>query len=98
MKTFTLGSWIRQLKRGFCRFLPGQDRSNQRFHTRPRKNVTRLWLEALEDRTVPSITSTVTLINNSGFTLTFAGSNFENGTHVIDNSTFPNTIANGATG
>src|SRR5438874_3880492 len=52
-------------------------------------------LERLEDRTVPSITSTITLINNSGFTLTAAGENFDNDAH--DLTTRPNTIPNGTT-
>ena len=60
------------------------------------KHFVQLTVMSLEDRTVPnsgSITSAITVINNSGFTLTFAGENLQNSTH--DLTTRPNTIANG---
>ncbi len=60
-----------------------------------RKGRARLRVEALESRTMLSITSTITIINNSGFTLTFAGENFENGTH--DLNARPNSIPSGST-
>ena len=56
-------------------------------------------LVALEDRTLMSITSQITLINNSGFTLTHASDNFQNGAHALfeDFEGFPDTIPNGTT-
>ncbi len=75
-----------------------------RLRLRPRragflkKRTFRPRLEALEDRTLlnsGSITSQITIVNNSGFTLTFSSENFDNGTH--DLTTRPNTIPNGAT-
>ncbi len=62
----------------------------------PVRRLTRPWLlESLEDRTVPSITSTITLINNSGFNLTTAGESFDNDAH--DLTTRPSVIPNGTT-
>src|SRR6516164_2911712 len=95
MKSFTFASWIRHFRHGFSRLLPGQSRITRR----SRKQSYRPRLEALEDRTLMSITSQITLINNSGFTLTHASDNFQNGAHALfeDFEGFPDTIPNGTT-
>ena len=80
------------------RFWSKNTRHRVRKATR-RNGRARLRLESLKTRTVldsGSITSNITIINNSGFTLTFAGENFDNGTH--DLNARPNSIPTGVTG
>jgi hypothetical protein len=64
-----------------------------RFHSR--QNFRALAFEPLENRLLLSITSHITIINNSGSTLTFASENFDNDAH--DLTPRPSTILNNTT-